>query len=409
MPAFRQAALPYRRRASPTNASFGVTKNNSLDHSEYNGPLTLRDENRPSASDPPLYHFTKRQDASSVDSQKTPWPPLSARSHHPPSPKPASRMPPAEHGAHKRPLPLRPLQLRVEGSSHVSRSSSMPTLPPPPGLWNAPGRKSPPRLTAIDPRMMAPIGSERRRKSEPDILMADPGDDFDLDENTTSILSFGLPAGAISALPPCSLPTGRMAMMKPRPLDAEQFRMLSAQHKSRYAHAPEMMSPLNPLRELAPPRFWETVPTRKLWNFKRPFQPSRLRNVFQGCDDYMIRYSKDVYVTNQHRHCRDCQKDTLHKRLLAYNNALDTQARTPTPRDIIIDLTRTLAAEYEAMDSDSDDDVAIITPTTPTLDLPVVDISDTTTLCDEWQSRIPASPRIVDLDSFDEEDTHSLY
>lgn len=255
--------------------------------------------------DPPLYHFSKRQDNTFVDSKKSPWPPLSSPNYHPPSPKQASRMPPAEHGANKRPLPLRPLQLRVERrepDSHVSRSS-MPTLPPPPGLCNTPGRKYPPRRTVSDPRLMAPIGSERRRKSLPDILMADPGDDFDLDENTTPILSFGLPAGAISALPPCSLPTGRMAMMKPRPLDPEQFRMLSAQHKSRYAHAPDMMSPLNPLRELAPPGFWQTVPTRKMWNFKRPIQPSRLRKYVQPPPrslPYLIvplAHSKDVMTT----------------------------------------------------------------------------------------------------------------
>ena len=96
----------------------------------------------------------------------------------------------------------------------------------------------------------------------------------------------------------------------------------------------------------------------------------------------------------------------MHKRLLVYNAALASQA--DSAQEIIMDLGRTLAAEYDAMDeyeTDSVVDIAI-TPTKCDDDLAVVDINPE----DEWQSRIPESPRIVDLDSFDDEGdfTHSF-
>jgi len=198
-------------------------------------------------------------------------------------------MPPPGHRTSHRPLPLRPVQLRADSleprSYAVDRAHDHAPLTPP-GLGNKSGRGvrySPMAVpdTGMDSsNVLAPIGSERRCQRSPTTPLSDVTDVEmtplpETEPAHSPILSFGFPVftdSSSSPLPPCSISTARL--LKPPVLDEEQFKIMSAQQKRRNPYAPDMMSPLNPLRSLCPPKFWASVPTRKTWNFKRPVNMS---------------------------------------------------------------------------------------------------------------------------------------
>ncbi|KAJ7148939.1 hypothetical protein C8R43DRAFT_1007722 [Mycena crocata] len=111
----------------------------------------------------------------------------------------------------------------------------------------------------------------------------------------------------------------------------EFHRLWSAQKRSN-PHLPLMVSPLNPLRASMPPLYWKSVITNKLpsqrekveWNFKSPLPSPVLQPKTRSrryCDEAAEHFSaKAIFTGKLRKHCRDCNRDSLLKRVLAYNH-----------------------------------------------------------------------------------------
>jgi len=148
-------------------------------------------------------------------------------------------------------------------------------------------------------------------------------------------------------------------------------------------HAPRVMSKFNPLREQAPFQYWREIEmaTHRRWNFQKDWFP-KLRSRFH-CDPYSKNMKPQHYLLGPCRHCLDCQKDPLGKKLLIHRYRQRRAAEESNAADGMI------------IDIHPDTDWPMFEPPIP----------DSPRLCDMSDDlEMPASPILRDLDDFDCDD-----
>lgn len=148
-------------------------------------------------------------------------------------------------------------------------------------------------------------------------------------------------------------------------------------------HAPRVMSKFNPLREQAPFQYWREIEmtSHRRWNFQKDWFP-KIRSRFH-CDPYSKNMKPQHYLLGPCRHCLDCQKDPLGKKLLIHRYRQRRAAEESNTADAMV------------IDIHPDTDWPMFDPPFPDSPRPY-DVSD--------DLEMPASPVLRDLDDFDCDD-----
>lgn len=160
-------------------------------------------------------------------------------------------------------------------------------------------------------------------------------------------------------------------------------------------HAPRVMSQFNPLREQAPWQYWRDVKmlSSRRWNFQKDwFPPIRSR---YHCDRYSKEMKPQHYLMGVCRHCADCLKDTLAKKLLIH---LHQQQQPSSEQEHKFENGGTTSVVI-----DINKDVAWATP--PPRDENAAGCPDSPFIHDllEEDFDMPSSPVLRDLDDFESE------